>query len=187
MSYTLIQLPFSIPFREMSKQQLDAYVVWFHRVLPGRVAELTDAVRSTASYESWEPDASLESLEVLGRWFESQVETRTRTPEEIEEIRARLTFPIDIPGHQLTNRTFSLAIDIGLYFSQVLLKNLPGTRWDQLRKDRRDADYGQPVLVDFAWGPLNPLGLIEVVARKIAKGKPARLRELYDVWAENRK
>lgn len=187
MPYTLFRLPFSVPFREMSKQQLDAYVVWFHRVLPGRVAELADAIRSTPSYENWNPDASLESLDVLGRWFESQVETRKKTPEEIEEIRARLTFPIDIPEDQLTNRTFSLATDIGLYFSQVVLKNLPGTRWDQSRKDRRDVDYGQPVLVDFAWGPLNPVSLIEVVARKIARGEPARLRELYDIWAENRK
>ena len=187
MPYTLIQLPFSIPFREMSKKQLDAYLVWFHQVLPGRIAELAQAVRETASYESWEPDASRESLDVLGRWFESQVETRKKTAEEIEAIRLRLTFPIDIPEDQLTNRTFSLATDIGLYFSQVVLKNLPGTRWDQSRKDRRDVDYGQPVLVDFAFGPMNPVSLVEVVARKIASGKPARLRELYDIWAENRK
>jgi hypothetical protein len=187
MSYTLIQLPFSIPFREMSKKQLDAYLVWFHQVFPGRTAELAQAVQETPSYESWEPDASLESLDLLGQWFETQVETRRQTAEEIEEIRARLTFPIDIPEDQLTNRTFSLAIDIGLYFSQVVLKNLPGTRWDQPRKDRRDVDYGQPVLVDFAWGPLNPVSLIEVAARKIAHRKPVRLSELFNLWAEMKK
>jgi hypothetical protein len=59
-------------------------------------------------------DRSPESLERLGDWFAGNVETRTKTGEEIEAIKAKLTFPIDVPGEQLTNRTFSLAMDIGL-------------------------------------------------------------------------
>ena len=185
MSYTLIQLPFAIPFREMSKKQLDAYLVWFHQVLPGRIAELAQAIRGTPSYESWEADGTVESLDVLGRWFETQVETRKQTAEELEEVRAQLAFSIDIAEDELTHKTFSLSIDIGLYFSQVMVKNLASLRWDQPRKDRRDADYGQPVLVGFAWGPLNPVRVIVATARKIADRDPARLRELFNVWAEN--
>ena len=121
MSYAIIQPPFPLQFRERSKKELETYRIWFHQVTPERIAELTKAVKRTACYESWAPSARPESLDLLGRWFETQVETRKKTAEEIEEIRAKLTFPIDIPEEDLTNKTFSLAMDIGMYFGQVIL------------------------------------------------------------------
>ncbi len=98
------------------------------------------------------------------------------------EIEARLVFPIDIPGVEVTNRTFSLAMDIAMYFSQVVLKNLLATRWDQPLRNKHDADYGQPVLLGFGGAPMNPVALIVTRAYGMSKGKPARLRELYDTW-----
>jgi hypothetical protein len=41
---------------------------------------------------------------------------------ELQAIKDRLVFPMDIPAEELTNRTFSLAMDIGMYFSQVYEK-----------------------------------------------------------------
>ena len=187
MPYTLIQLPSSIPFREMSTAQLEAYRIWFHEVLPARIVELANAVQSTPGYETWAPDATPKSLDALGRWFETQVETRKKTAEEVEETRAKLTSSIDIPEEELTNKTFSLAMDIGFYFSQVVLKNLPGTRWDQPRRNKRFADFGQPVLMGFGSVPLNPIDVIVVTAYGILRHKPAGLCDLYDVWAEAKK
>ena len=184
MTYAIIQPPFTLEFNKMSKKELEAYRIWFHKIMPERLTELTNAVKGTPGYENWKPFLTPESLVVLGRWFEGQVKTRKRTFEEMEEIRSKLTFPIDISENELTNRTFSLAVDIGMYFAQVILKNVPGSRWDQILKDKRYADYGQPVIVGSGMVPLNPVRVIVTTAYAISGKKPAGLRELYDIWVK---
>jgi hypothetical protein len=141
-------------------------------------------VKNTPGYENWAPNETPESLEALGRWFEGQVETRKKAADEIEETRSKLTFPIDIPEEELTDGTFSLSMDIGMYFGQVIIKNLPGTEWDQPLKNKRLADYGQPVIMGFGTVPLNPVRVMVTTAYGIARKKPARLCELYDTWAK---
>jgi hypothetical protein len=184
MNYAIIQPPFPLQFRDMSKTELETYGAWFHQVSPDRIAELTRAVKRTPGYEHWEPNATPESLDDLGRWFEGKVETRRKTAEEIEETRTKLTFPIDIPELELTDESFSLAMDVGIYFGQVILKNLTGTRWDQPLKNKKFADYGQPVIMGFGTVPLNPVRVLVMTAYGVSRKKPARLRELYETWAK---
>lgn len=183
MTYSIIQPPFTLQFRDMAKKDLIAYAAWFHDSASERIDELTRAVKETPGYESWEPNVTPESLEGLGRWFESQIETRKKRDAEIEETRAKFTFPIDIPDEELTNRTFSLAMDIGIYFARVVLKNLPGTRWDQPLGNKKFADYGQPVIMGFGTVPLNPVRVIVTNAYKVANRERVHLRRLYDTWA----
>lgn len=187
MTYSIIQPPFTLQFREMPKKALEAYRTWFHQVTSERLAELASAVKRTPGYENWEPILTSESLDVLGRWFEGQVETRKKSADEVEETRSKLTFPIDIPDDELTNRSLSLAMDIGIYFAQVILKNLPDTRWDQPLGNKKFADYGQPVIMGFGTVPLNPVRVMVTTAYAISRKKPARLRELYDTWAKMKK
>jgi len=182
MAYSIIQPPFTLKFREMPKVELKDYFQWFMRVMPERFQELTEAVREM--HPGWPGDFSPESLEELGRWFDGQVENRPKTQEEIDGLTARLTFPIDVSGSQLTNRTFSLAMDIGMYFGQVVINNLDGTRWDQPLKNEKFADYGQPVIMGFGTVPLNPVRIVVMTAYGVAKGKKAQLRELYGTWAK---
>jgi hypothetical protein len=40
-------------------------------------------------------------------------------------------------------------MDIGMYFSQVLMKNYPSLKWEQPLGNKRFADYDQPCLVGF--------------------------------------
>ena len=147
--------------------------------------ELTREAHNTGC-RAWEPNLTPESLQPLGEWFDGQVETRKKTSEEVEQTRSSLTFPMDIPDEELTTRTFSLAMDIGIYFAQVLLKNLPGTAWDQPLKNKRFADYGQPVILGFGKVPLNPIRVIVTTAHGIARKKRAQLQELYETWAKMR-
>jgi len=183
MTYATIQPPFSLQFREMAKKDLMAYAAWFHESTPGRIAELTRAVKGTPRHERWEPDMTPESLAELGAWFESQVATRKKSPDELETTKAKLVFPIDIPDEELTNRTLSLAVDVGMYFAQVVLKNLPGTRWDQPLGNKKFADYGQPVIMGFGTVPLNPVRVIVSNAQKAANKERVDLRRLYETWA----
>src|SRR5437762_7777174 len=118
MPYRTIHPPFTLNFREMSKQELNDYNRWFFAVLPQRTRELAEALQATAGFETWQPDQTAESLSALGEWFAGQVETRQRTPREQQEIAGRSAYPIDIPDQELTNRAFSLAMDIGMYLGQ---------------------------------------------------------------------
>lgn len=186
MTYSIIQPPFTLKFREMPKAELRAYREWFMKVLPERVAALEAEVRRKPEYAAWAADGSPESLDRLGAWFAGKVETRAKTSEEIDADKAKLTFPIEVPGEQLTNRTFSLAMDIGMYFGETVLKNLSGTTWDQALRNEKFADYGQPVIMGFGSVPLNPVRIVVMLAYGIAGGKQGggRLRELYDTWAK---
>lgn len=183
MTYSTIQPPFTLRFLDMARKDLVAYATWFHESVPGRIEELTKAVTSTVGYDLWEPNMNPKSLEELSHWFESEVATCRRSRAELEETRARMTFPIDIPDKKLTNRTLSLAMDIGMYFAQVVLKNLPGTRWDQPLGNRRLADYGQPVIMGFGAVSLNPVRVTVTNAYKAANNEKVDLRGLYDTWA----
>jgi len=154
--------------------------------MPTRIDQLVHAVHETPGYEDWRADFSPASLDSLGQWFADHVDARLRTPAEIESIRAALAFPMDIPIEELTNRTFSLAIDVGMYLTEVLLHNNPRLRLTQMLKARNNADYGQPVIVGSGPVPLNPVAIIVTLAYGLVSRNKAgsRLRQLHDVWAE---
>lgn len=186
MPYATIQPPFTLEFREMSKQELEDYFRWFLDLVPQRTNELAGAVRQSPGFEAWQPDGTSASLDALGEWFAGQVATRPRTLGERREIANRSSFPIEVSKEELTNRTFSLAMDIGMYLAQVLLKQCPSLRWEQPLRNENFADYGQPVLVGFGRVPLNPVRIAVTLAyglvSKDRSGK--RLRELYDDWSD---
>jgi hypothetical protein len=186
MAYAAIQPPFRLKLREMPKKELHRYYQWFMEVLPQRIKGLAEVIRETPGFENWQPDYSPTSLDRLGDWFAGQIETRNRTKEEIQAIESRLVFPMEIPSEELTNRTFSLAMDIGMYFSEVLLKNYPFLKWEQPLGNKKFVDYGQPSLAGFGKVTLNPVGLMVTLAYGLAKKTKTgrRLREIYDYWAK---
>jgi hypothetical protein len=185
MQYSIIQPPFTLKFREMSKQELKDYYQWFREIIPERVTELARAVRSASEFENWQPDCTPESLDVLGRWFSGQIETRTRADQELQEIKGRSAFAVEVPGEELSNRSFSLAMDIGMYFSQVLLKNNPSLKWEQPFGNKQFVDYGQPVLVKFGPAPFNPVRMMVTLAYGLASKKKTgeALKDIYAIWA----
>jgi hypothetical protein len=170
----------------MPKKELLRYYQWFMDVLPQRVSELAKVVKETPGFENWQPDYTPASLDTLGEWFARQVETRNRTQEELQAIKERLVFPMQVPTDELTDRTFSLAMDIGMYFSQVLLRNYPSLKWEQPLDDKRFADYGQPLLAGFGPVSLNPVRIAHAFAHGLADKSYSRkrLREVYEYWAQ---
>lgn len=187
-SYEIIQPPFTLVFREMSKKELRAYYDWFLAQVPQRIDILINAVHATTGYEDWSADYSPDSLNALGKWFAGQVETRDSTPEEIEEIYRDSPAwfqQVEIDTRELTNRTFSLAIDIGMYMSQVFLRHVDGLSWKHVIKGSKNyVDYGQPVITGFGSDEFNPARMLVVLAYSISSGKKAGegLRNLYDIW-----
>lgn len=185
MSYRVLNPPFSLRFGEMSKKELREYAAWFQKIIPERVEDLARYVTSTPGFESWKPDCSVASLKPLGAWFAGKVETRPRTAEEIQAVLAGSPYPIDVPAEDLTDETFSLAFDIGLYLSQVFLAAHPQLRWEQPLGSKRHIDYGQPVLIGFGKVPFNPVRMVITFAYSLARGSRGGegLHELFDIWS----
>src|SRR5437667_4482805 len=156
MTYSVINPPFTMKFDEMSKGELKEYFRWFQSSQNQRIQELTEAVRDTPGFESWQPDLTPQSLELLGQWLSTNVATRARTREERDQLSSGSRYPIEVPAVELTNQTFSIAMDMGMYLAKVMVSNHPGITWEQPFGSKRFIDYGQPVLVPFAPGPFNP-------------------------------
>jgi hypothetical protein len=186
MTYATIQPPFRLAFREMPKEELNRYFEWFMEVRSKRLNELARAVKQTSGYEEWQPDGTPASLDTLGKWLSEQVDVRARTVKELEKIEGRLVFPMDVSGEELTTRTLSLAMDVGIYLSEVLLKNHPVLQWDQPLGNKKFIDYGQPVLIKFRPGPFNPVRMVVTLAYGlVSKQKTAEgLRNIYDIWSK---
>jgi hypothetical protein len=186
MAYEIIQPPFTLKFHEMSKQELINYASWFHGIAPERLAQLESAVQETRGYEAWEGSFRPESLDALGEWFAEEVNTRPRSSDEIAEIKARGEWMMAVPEVELTNRSFSLAIDVGIYVARMFEQNYPQQlSWKQFLDNKKFADYGQPVLTGFGPVPLNPIRIAVTLAYGLASRRQTgkRLREIYDYWA----
>ncbi len=158
----------------MQRNDLARFFQWFMDIVPKRVEELSRLVKSTPGFEFWVPDYDPSSLDTLGHWFAGQIET-------IDPSK-----PVDESGNKFTFRTYSLAMDVGIYLSQVLCKNYPELKWVQPTKHKRFIDYGQPALAHFGRTVMNPprlvLGLAYGIARKTSNG--TELRRVYNYWAE---
>jgi hypothetical protein len=185
MSYEIIQPPFTLKFREMSKQELADYARWFQSSIPERLSQLEAAVRATLGYEHWAATCERDSLAALGEWFAAEVMVRPRKREEVAELQRRSGMLASPPVVDLTNRSFSLAMDVGMYLARTLERTHPHLQWKQFLDNKKFADYGQPVLMGFGPVPLNPIRIAVSLAYGIAAGNQSgkRLSELFDYWS----
>ena len=142
--YTIVQSRCRLKFSEMPRKDLRDYCRRFQEMLPPRIEELTKAVNSFDDFETWGPEFSPVSLSSLDDCLATQVQTRAQ--EELQKIRSGSRHPIPIENWSLTDRTISLAMDIGMYL-QALLTNHLSLKWGQPFGGKNFIDYGQPVLV----------------------------------------
>jgi len=163
----------------MAKPQLAEYAKWFRTNIDARVSILTQVVRQSPGYEDWEPLDSPNALEAVGRWLEGQVQVRPLTPIELDQIRDSLVFPVTLPEFDFTTRTYSLTIDIGMYWGRLTCATVPACRWVQKLRPPNDVDFGQLVVQGSGPWTLNPVRLTEMVARQSLDGRPIHLGWLY--------
>jgi len=170
----------------MSADELKGYGRWFLETVPARIAELHGAINSSPGFEDWEPDHSFSSIEALGLWLSRQVETRPRTNDEIDRIKVQSNFDVGVSGEELTNRTFSLAMDAGMYFGESLVSGYPHLQYYQPLNDKKFADFGQMVLLGFGRATLNPVRIVVTFCYGVASGKQGskRLGEVYNYWLQ---
>jgi len=189
MTYSIATLPLSKPMQDLSQRELLSYRDWFLRNIDQRVDELARLVIGTNGYADWTADFTPASLSRLGEWFRGAVVVAPLDERERARIKAKFPFPIEAPTEELSAETLSIAMDVGIYFGEVIRKNVSGTKWDQPTKNKKFADYGHMVLMGFGSVPLNPIRLTITLAFAFAAKEQSgsRLRELFDIWSQMRK
>ena len=179
--------PMRLDFSGWSRQDARSYFSWFVDQIPERIDELRRVVEAVG------PDCTLncspDSLACLGHFLFAHVEIRPSTPAEIaeesDELPAQLREHVQLEKWQLTERTLSLCVDVGIYLAEVLRSSHNGLRWSLWT--RKTVDYNRPVLVGFQGGmPFDPARIAINVALGKARDKsqPERLQELFRVWSK---
>ncbi len=189
--YTIANPPTSFDFPSLRKKDLDLYYSWFMASMDERITGLSTIVRSTVGFENWSPDYSPDSLKALGKWFQVQIETRRRTTDEINAIYDNSPDwfrAVDVEANELTNKTFSIAMDVGMYFGQVVIRSCTGARWCQhATGTKRDVNFGHVVIrTPTCKVELNPVQLMIVLAYSWAANEhdADRLSHLYYIWRD---
>jgi hypothetical protein len=190
MTYSKVTPPLALTYnmilRSRSKDELNAYYKWYLENIPVRIKILTEAIHTSPGFEQWHPNIKPQSLKRLGDWFYENAKRRPLTQNEKEYIISRQLFPIEVQESIITWETLSIAIDVGMYLGQVFRKQFRFLQWIQMLDDKRDADYGQPVLAYFGENRLNPSRIACVLAVKFTwqKEKGDRLLKVYEHWAK---
>ena len=187
-TYQII-IPLFIPdYKNDTKKKLKEFCDWYIDIIPERLEILINTVKTDENYQGWNPDFSPDSLELLGKWFAENIAVRKKSKNELEEFYSNSpewAKYIEIPDWDLSNKTYSLGIDIGMYISQVFIKNHPEIKWYYYLKGRKDdINYGKPVLEGFGKKYFNPMRMIRVLAYGLADKteNEKSLRKLYNIW-----
>jgi len=178
--------PFSPPrelnFREWSPKEAREYFGWFTAQLDARI----DQLRRVAV--GCNLDMSPTSLSCLGRFLVENVRTRpkpaTVAAAQRQAIKEPLRSLVPIEPWVLDGRTISLAMDVGIYFGEVLRTAQPSLEWRLWQ--RATVERNRPVLVGFRAGvPCDPFRLATNICFSAARGDlmPGRLTELFNVWS----
>ncbi|MGO4569431.1 hypothetical protein AB4Z52_31395 [Rhizobium sp. 2YAF20] len=176
--------PVTMAFINSPKKDLKEFFRGFMDSKPACIADLTSKVNQSIGYESWEPNFSPDSLDMLGTWLSMQLKTRDMTTEEIDATEKSMKYPMEFEKKVLTSESRSLVVKTGMYFGEVFVKNYPSLQWELITSGRKMGDtYGQPVVTGFKVSPLNPVWIVGVFASGYAfDRKKSQLREMYQVW-----
>ena len=187
MKYELLNPPaiFSTP-DIASTEDAQLYFDWLQGVKDDRIKILEEAVKSSPGFSNWIASYRPESLEQLNQWFKKVIKGRHITEEELLKETEALqdNFPnvsVDTNIRILTQESVSLSFDVGLYFAQLMKKNIPSLKWEIVR-EQRNIDYNQPVLKGKSKVKFNFRRIMEVQAIKLLQNKEVNLIRLYNFW-----
>lgn len=170
----------------MTAKELNSFYEHFILDKPYCLDELIQAVWQTRGYENWSADFSPESIDILAEWFASRIH-KARMSSKVSEIENdSVSGPADSRALNLSKEEMSLAVLVGMYYGEVAVRNNPELSWSQLKGNKKQADYGRPVISASGTLPTNPVRVAHAFACAVVDGSKTsgRLRETYDYWMQ---
>lgn len=176
MTFTTAYTPVTSAFASMGAKELNSFYEGFMLNKPYCLDDLIQAVWQTPGYEQWSADFSPQSLEGLGEWFAARIHEIAQLSQTAEAGAVR----------DMSDEEKALAVAVGMYYGEVAVRNNPQLAWHQLKGNKKQADFGQPVISDSGKLATNPVRVAHAFASGIADGSRSagRLRETYDYWMQ---
>lgn len=164
--------PITSAFASAASNELKRFYAEFTLNKPYCLDELIQTVWQTPRYEQWSADFSRESLDALGEWFAAWIRS-------VETVK-------DAAVGDMSDEEKALAVAVGMYYGEVAVRNNPQLGWHQLKGNKKQADFGQPVISDSGKLPTNPVRVAHAFAIGIADGSKTagQLRQTYDYWMQ---
>jgi hypothetical protein len=181
--YKLFVSPAPVNFGSLPKEMLITVGRQFIDSIPDRIEELEREVRRSGGPADWRPDFTPLSLELLYRWFSTQIRIRDRRAPATDPGRTVYDLARDLDV-VFTDRTESLCYDVGMYLGESMIAACPGARWGQSLKNRRASDYGEVVVRGPGRERVNPVGCVSGSAWAVLRGdvQTPWLVNVYRYW-----
>lgn len=185
MKYPYMYPPFSMKnFDNMSTTEAQQYFDWYTSEIPSRIQFLKQMIEG-----EFQLDFSSKSLIPLFTWYisnvhfyrltEKEITTKLLTIDDNASKDNLLLNPIE-----LLDEDYALAMDISIYYGEVLIHNLPQVSWTFYTKPHSFIHLNEPILDvsdDSGYLRKNPRTLLHTIIEqlKIGLSNPYVLYENY--------
>ncbi|HBO34961.1 MAG TPA: hypothetical protein DD636_09585 [Anaerolineaceae bacterium] len=189
--YPPILFPNQSWLNQYSSQDAKKWFEYYISKIPERLQVLHEHINATPGYETWKLGFESSTVNAIEQWFIEHVEMRDKTKEEIERDRDRipdkLKNAVPVETTTLSNKTYSLIVDLSMYYGEYLRHEDPRLKWVLRKKGKREFFYQNPVIVGTGLLALDPRHIMTVIAFKISDNeyKAGGLIELKDRWIRN--
>jgi len=181
----------NIIVENVTKAERKEFGKWFMENKERRLDMIIDLVKTTEGYEHWQGDFSPESLKLLSSWYEKVIEFRPLSEREkkIQSEVPPLKFDIEPVETILTDLSYAIVCDVGIYFGEVFVRNWPQTYWSQYFPRGKNYMFeGHMVIMGFKFKKvLNPIWVMHIMSGHIKDNtyKHEDMFHLYNVYKEN--
>ncbi|HJV45161.1 MAG TPA: hypothetical protein VJ824_05470 [Bacillota bacterium] len=187
MEYKLMEPPFPIKsFKEMNKKEAQLHFDWFIEQIPRRMKQLKD-VFTLSGENADELDFSVDSLVKLWTWFIPKVIMALKTEQELmaEHQSTPDWLRNAIKPEKISNKSLSIAMDIGIYFAECIRKSHAQIQWGLRTSPKSFISVNKPILLGFKNNKdMDSAIILNNQAIKVSQGEknPTALYDLYKVW-----
>jgi len=188
MEYQPMMPPFEIgAFDEMKKREAQRHLDWYVSEIPIRL-ELLKSLYARSGKNPKELDLSPESLIPLWSWFMPTVQTVQLSKREFEKMRAQYPEWIwdELANWEVHVKSLNIAMDIGIYFGEVMIAKYPKMKWGFVEKPKSYIDLNKPTIMYPTGADCCPSRILNTLTSKAAT-KESFSKELFEAFQVNTK
>ena len=160
------------------KDIIKPYEDWFLENKDYRIKTLENYIRTFAGFENLQMDFSINSLAEIEKWLETSIKSEVMPEEEYRQLRSAYPPEINIEKWDLTDLSYSILYDVGVYFGESIIHQFPNLKWMQyLSTSKLNVDIGHMVIqTKYKNCRMNPIWQIRILGFKlIEKKEPSNL------------
>lgn len=170
----------SKPIEQYTKKEAQLMFEWYLDDLPKRTEYLFDYINQT---ESIELKYDIETFKKVMKWFENNVTVTYKNEKEMALETSLIPEIVRgyIPNYEFTEDTLLLIAVIGGYLGQVMIQEIPNTKWI-IDKYKKSPTYNRAVIVKESGEELPTVTIMENFSRRIVDGRNLGVDEAIEAW-----